>query len=52
MQKSYRRPSATLLLHLVDKLISCNDELLLNNIAHRHQIFETLLKYCVNTDAV
>lgn len=41
-----------LFLHLVHKLISCNRELLLNNVAHGHQILKTLLKDSVNTDTI
>lgn len=41
-----------LFLHLVHKLVSCNSELLLNNVAHGHQILKTLLKDGVNTDTI
>jgi hypothetical protein len=41
-----------LLVHLVDELVSGNGELLLDDIAHGHQIFEALFQYSVHTDTI
>jgi hypothetical protein len=41
-----------LFLHLVDKVVSCDGELLLDHVAHCHKIFQALLKYCIHTDAI
>jgi hypothetical protein len=41
-----------LLLHLVDEFVPRDRELLLDDIAHGHQIFETLLQHCIYTDTI
>jgi hypothetical protein len=41
-----------LFLHLVDEVIPRNLELLFNDIAHGHQVFQAFLENRVNTDAV
>ena len=46
--RNYRRVTA-LLFHLVHKVIACNCELLLDNIAHGHEIFKALFQHGVYT---
>lgn len=47
----YRRVAA-LLFHLVHKVISCNCELLLDDITHGHEVFKALLQHGVYADAI
>lgn len=46
------REFLVLLLHLVDKLVSRHGELLLDDIAHGHEILKTFLEYSVHTNAI
>lgn len=52
MQYYHNTRVAVLLLHLVDKVISCNGEFLLDDIAHVHEILKTLLEHSVYTNTV
>lgn len=52
MQCYHNNRVAGLLLHLVDKVITCNGEFLLDDITHVHEILQPFLKHSVYTDAV
>jgi hypothetical protein len=46
------RHNETLLLHLVDKLVSRNGELVRDYIAHVHEVFQTFFQHLIYTDIV
>ena len=52
MQCYHNNRVAGLLLHLVDKVITCNGEFLLDDITHVHEILQPFLKHSVYTDTV